>query len=96
MIHRSHSQISDRLKELTPITATSKLETMSSVRPPPVRPPRPASKGVVKDTTNEQSNKQVVDAKAELLYQISEGSVSQSVCLCVVVSSASVSPLATM
>ncbi|XP_065896527.1 spartin-like [Dysidea avara] len=66
-MERSHTQISDRLKELTSVTTTS------SVRPPPVRPPQPTSKVVVKDATTEQSNKQVVDTKAELLYQISEG-----------------------
>ena len=65
---RSHSQVSERLKELT-----------AKVKPP--RPPNPptatvsAQKGVVRSNSNttSQQHKQQVDTQAELLYQISEG-----------------------
>lgn len=69
MTIRSHSQVSERLKELT-----------TKVKPPrPTNPPTTtvsaAQKGVAKssNTTSQQHNKQQIDTQAELLYQISEG-----------------------
>lgn len=65
--------MSERLKELT---------AKASVKPPrPPNPPATASvstqKGVAKGSnttcTDSQHDKQQVDTKAELLYQISEG-----------------------
>lgn len=69
---RSHSQVSERLKELT-----------AKVKPP--RPPNPPSSATVSTkkavtkgsgsacSSTQQHNKQQVDTQAELLYQISEG-----------------------